>query len=148
LVPGQPFTMRPEVNASLSNVAAQAFPKNAALEKTADKVVKGWLIPRGGGSYGSNYFLRAYIAACAWRQSERSWTAPSYRRLTSIDADASLKSQAWDQAPRARLRDPKRSLVGAWRREEMHHNPTWTAERYSGFAGSSATSPRMGICRN
>lgn len=69
LVPGQPFTMSklsPEVQAALSNVAAQAFPKIAALEKTAGKVVNGWLIPGGGGSYGSNYLLRAYIAAYEW----------------------------------------------------------------------------------
>jgi hypothetical protein len=66
LVPGQPFTMSPEVQAQLSNVAAQAFPKIAALEKTAGKVVNGWLIPGGGGSYGVNYLLRAYIAAYEW----------------------------------------------------------------------------------
>jgi hypothetical protein len=60
LVPGQSFTMsklNSEGQTALSNVAEQAFPKIAALEKTAGKVVNGWLILGGGGSYGSNYLL-------------------------------------------------------------------------------------------
>jgi hypothetical protein len=87
LIPGQPFTMSklsPEVQTALSNIAAQAFPKIAALQKTAGKVVNGWLIPGGGGSYGSNYLLRAYIAAYEWGTN---LTADANYPVTKVDSE-------------------------------------------------------------
>ena len=86
LVPGQPFTMSkltPDVQTALSNVAAQAFPKIAALHATAGKVINGWLIPEGGGSYGSNYLLRAYIAAYEWGTN---LTADANYPVTKVDS--------------------------------------------------------------
>jgi hypothetical protein len=69
LTPGHTFDMSklsPDVQKALANVAKMAFPKIAALQKTAGKVINGWVIPGAAGTYGTDYLARAYIAAYGW----------------------------------------------------------------------------------
>ena len=69
LVPGQTFDMSklsPEVQTALATVGKTAFPKIAAMQKNAGKVINGWVVPGAAGIYGTNYVARAYIAAYGW----------------------------------------------------------------------------------
>lgn len=69
LAPGQTFDMSklsPEVQKALATVGKTAFPKIAAMQKNAGKVINGWVVPGAAGTYGTNYVARAYIAAYGW----------------------------------------------------------------------------------
>lgn len=66
---GVPFNLSklaPDVQEALKNVPKTSYQKIIARQKTAGKLVNGWLIPAAAGRYGTDYLARAIIAAFGW----------------------------------------------------------------------------------
>ncbi|MGH7072525.1 MAG: DUF1254 domain-containing protein [Acetobacteraceae bacterium] len=69
LVPGQAFDLSrldPAVQAALKDVGKLAYPQIEAEQTKLGRFVNRWSISDQGGIYGTNYLLRAAIAAFGW----------------------------------------------------------------------------------
>jgi hypothetical protein len=69
IVPGQPFDLSklPEADqAALADVGKIASAQFDEQQKSGNKVVNGWLLTSGTGSYGTNYLWRATMSNYGW----------------------------------------------------------------------------------
>lgn len=70
IVPGKPFELSkldPAVQAALKDIPETALKKIEANKDNLGKIVNGWVITKGLGSYGpSTYMQRAVVAAFGW----------------------------------------------------------------------------------
>jgi hypothetical protein len=69
LVPGKPFDLSKLSSAdqaALADVGKVAYEQIAAVQKTGNKVVNGWLLTSGTGDYGAKYLWRAGVSSFGW----------------------------------------------------------------------------------
>ena len=69
LVPGQPFDMAkldPATQAALKGLGKTALQRIEANKDSLGAMVKGWVMTKGLGVYGTNYMKRAVVAAFGW----------------------------------------------------------------------------------
>jgi hypothetical protein len=69
IVPGKPFEMSklaPDVQAELKDIPQAALKKIEANRNNMGKIVNGWTVTTGLGTYGTDYLKRATVAAFGW----------------------------------------------------------------------------------
>ena len=87
IVPGQPFDLKkldPTVQAALSDIPRTALNKIEANKDSLGKIVNGWVVTKGLGSYGTNYLKRAVVAAFGWPANQEKDAVYPY---TEVDSD-------------------------------------------------------------
>ena len=94
LVPGQAFDLSrldQAVQAALKDVGKLAFAQIAAEQTKVGRFANGWSISDKGGIYGTNYLLRATIAAFGWGSNQ---PKDAVYPFTRVDADGKPLSGA------------------------------------------------------
>jgi hypothetical protein len=69
IVPGKPFEMSkldPAVQSALKDLPQAALKKIEGNASSMGEIVNGWIVPKGLGTYGTNYLKRATVAALGW----------------------------------------------------------------------------------
>lgn len=87
LEPCKPFTLSAlpaDVQAALQNLPTEAIDKIAAGHASLGETVKGWVMTKGLGVYGTDYMKRAVVAAFGWPANVQEDAVYPY---TLIDSD-------------------------------------------------------------
>jgi hypothetical protein len=86
IVPGQPFGLKkldPAVQAALSNVPQTALKKIEANKNSLGKIVNGWVVTKGLGTYGTDFLKRAVVAAFGWPANQEKDAVYPYTEVDS-----------------------------------------------------------------
>jgi hypothetical protein len=83
LVPGQPFKLDPDTQATLKDLPTTALKKIEANKESLGAVVDGWVVTKGLGTYGTNYMKRAVVAAFGWPANQEKDAVYPYTEVDS-----------------------------------------------------------------
>jgi hypothetical protein len=86
IVPGQPFDIKKldaSVQAVLSDIPQTSLRKIEANKESLGKVVNGWVVTIGLGTYSTNYLKRAVVAAFGWPANQEKDAVYPYTEIDS-----------------------------------------------------------------
>lgn len=86
IVPGQPFDMsklEAGVQTALADVPKTALRKIEASKNIMGELVKGWVVTKGLGTYGTNYLKRSVVAAFGWPANQEKDAVYPYTEVDS-----------------------------------------------------------------
>lgn len=89
IVPGRPFDIKaldPQVQSALNDVPQSALKKIEADKDVLGKMVNGWVVTKGLGTYGTNYLKRAVVAAFGWPANQEKDAVYPYTEVDSTGA--------------------------------------------------------------
>ena len=143
IVPGQPFDMTkldPGVQAALKDIPQAALKKIEANKDSLGKMVNGWVITKGLGTYGTDYMKRAVVAAFGWPANQQDDAVYPYTEVDSTGqkltgANKYTLTFAKDATPPVNgfwsitMYDDRPGLVvRAQRAEQIHGQPAQQSE--------------------
>jgi hypothetical protein len=86
IVPGQSFDLTkldPAAQAALADLPRTALSKIEANKDILGKIVNGWVITKGLGTYGTDYLKRAVVAAFGWPANQEKDAVYPYTEVDS-----------------------------------------------------------------
>jgi len=86
IVPGKPFDLKkldPAVQAALADIPITALQKIEANKNILGRIVNGWVITKGLGTYGTDYLKRAVVAAFGWPANQQKDAVYPYTEIDS-----------------------------------------------------------------